>query len=115
MSFGYHGSEHRADIGECRFMPQAMFIAPRQHIVPDGIFIASEQRLNKRLEAFREVLRRLSACTRQMECLLNGGVVTSTQLSRLPVFLWAIRKPYKKFYYFKYGLIERAKKRGINL
>jgi hypothetical protein len=30
-------------------------------------------------------------------------------------FLWARKKPYNKFFYFKSGLILRAKKRGIVL
>ncbi|MBN1395537.1 MAG: hypothetical protein JW959_10975 [Pirellulales bacterium] len=48
-------------------------------------------------------------------------VVARAKAGTLPIdlvestFLWAIRKPHKKFYYFKYGLIERAKQRGITL
>lgn len=30
-------------------------------------------------------------------------------------FLWARKKPTRKFFYFKLGLIERAKRRGIEL
>ncbi len=48
-------------------------------------------------------------------------VVARVEAGKLPLdlvqstFLWAIKKPRKKFYYFKYGLIARAKKRGIDL
>jgi hypothetical protein len=30
-------------------------------------------------------------------------------------FLWARKKPYRKFQYFKYGLFLRAAQRGIRL
>ncbi len=48
-------------------------------------------------------------------------VVARVQAGTLPLdlvestFLWARKKPTRKFYYFKFGLIERAAKRGIKL
>lgn len=39
---------------------------------------------------------------------LPRSLVTST-------FLWARKKPRRKFQYFKYGLIIRARRRGIRL
>ncbi len=48
-------------------------------------------------------------------------VVARVQAGTLPVdlvestFLWAIKKPNRKYFYFKYGLIERAAKLGIKL
>lgn len=48
-------------------------------------------------------------------------VVARVQAGKLPAdlvestFLWAKKKPRRKFFYFKMGLIERAAKQGIKL
>ena len=48
-------------------------------------------------------------------------VVARVKAGTLPIdlvestFLWAIKKPRKKFFYFKCGLIKRAAAQGINL
>jgi hypothetical protein len=48
-------------------------------------------------------------------------VLALVQQDKLPLdlvqstFLWAKKKPHKKFYYFKQGLIQRAADRGIKV